>query len=290
MSNVKNDELLMAVYAECRKNSIDMKLFKLGVPDHLPVRVYDRIKDEKKPRIPDETMKMLPDLFDEAIDSVKRYDDIIATLQHQRNVALETAMAVRNTYVPDSSSEIKELAKLDVDKDDGYAKAEKLLAKLVGEDAVKAMANIYLSTSENTDCLNVQFGIKGKPTMCMLMIPMEVDYSQRHDVIQVFDGSFGGIDGRYKDRRSCLGADEVSEKEMRIKMRISTGASNRYEATEVVKSLKDAGEDIVRLCQIDSRKSLKDFGGIENVKTAKEFAEWRGRRFADKHACMNGVK
>lgn len=290
MPNIEKDELSKAVYADCCKNSIDMKLFKLGVPDHLPVRVYDRITKKHRPKISEETMKMLPELFDEAVNSVKRYDDLIATLKHQRNVALEAAMAVRNSYVPDGNEEIKELAKLDIEKDGGYAKAEKLLAKLVGEDAVKVMANIYLSTDKNTDCLNVQFGIKSRPTMCMLMIPMEVNYSERYDVCKVFDDFYGGMDGRSYDNRSHIGVDEVSEREMRVKMRIAMGASGKYEATEVVKTLKDAGEDIVRLCQLDARDSLKDFGGIENVKTAKEFAEWRGRRFADKHARMNGVK
>lgn len=280
------DGLAKALCDEQVNGGIVRKMVELGLDTHLPTDICSMALGEKKKKPSEDVAKQIPGIFDEAIKEVRRYDEFIEALQYWRNSALEAAIAARYVYEPEKNEIVKKLADVNTDTEDGQVRARNLLSLLIGEEVVRTLVNISTEINGDMDRLMVSFGVKDIPTMGLLEIPVEVNYQDRYDVYKHFDRGFDGIES---DRRTHIGVEFVEKRRPHIELRIASGMTNRYEYVSQPKNFEEAGKDILKLGEIDARKSLKDFGGIENVKTAKEFAEWRGRRFADKHARMNGV-
>lgn len=284
MSNHRVKGMIASIWNEMEKNGILRKLTRLNMPTRLPISMIDRIEKKSKEIPPSDVQVQLPDLFDEAVDTVKTYDNMIELLDQMRNDAIEAAMVIRNSYLPDENEVIKGLSSLNEDDKDYPRKSTNLLAKLLGDEAVGVMVNVGIEKNPETDCLNIGFGIKDRPTIGILSIPMEVDYANNWKVYNRFDNSFRDEQG---DKRSNVGIDYVESRKIRMTLHVASGMTSKYEAVATVSGLKEASENIVRMVQIDARRKLKDFGGIGNVKSADEFAEWRHRRFADKYAKWN---
>jgi len=198
----------------------------------------------------------LPDLFDNLVERAKRMEELADMLDREKNYLLQSALAVRNQYRPDSRDEILKLvgiAKSKAEDGDSSSEIESLFLRIVGNDSLRGkLVGFSVSYVNTSDVIVVKFGIKNKPTRCAVSIPIETEYENRnYEIGRMFDNYLDdGLDGK------VLGCDVgfVKKRDMRVRLFISAGVSSG-EGDQVcvrVDSLSEVGSRIFKAIEIDA--------------------------------------
>lgn len=233
----------------------------------------------------------LPDLFDNLVERAKRMEELADMLDREKNYLLQSALAVRNQYRPDSRDEILKLvgiAKSKAEDGDSSSEIESLFLRIVGNDSLRGkLVGFSVSYVNTSDVIVVKFGIKNKPTRCAVSIPIETEYENRnYEIGRMFDNYLDdGLDGK------VLGCDVgfVKKRDMRVRLFISAGVSSG-EGDQVcvrVDSLSEVGSRIFKAIEIDAREQLRTFKCVSECLNASDLSEWRMRRRADVRAAEN---